>query len=242
MPDLNDLTREVHLWFLPTSLFSETELASHADLVLSPKERRRAERFAFAKDRRSYIAAHWLIRKALSRCAPVPPEAWRFTRNALGKPVVAEPREGLGLLFNLSHTAGMVTSAVTRLGEVGVDVETVRPREHLKLAHRYFAPVEISLLESLSPEDQVQAFFRLWTLKEAYVKACGQGLAMDLASFAYPDVLQEEIKIEFAESRDDHPSLWSFFRHEPDPEHKIAVAVKHGTGTSPRFKICHDIF
>ena len=242
MPAQSDLTREVHLWFLPTSLFSESELASHAELVLSPKERRRAERFAFDKDRRSYIAAHWLIRSALSRCAPVPPEAWRFTRNSLGKPVVAEPAENLGLLFNLSHTAGMVACAVTRLGEVGVDVETVRPREHLKLARRYFAPVEISLLESLSPEDQVQAFFRLWTLKEAYVKACGQGLAMDLASFAYPDVLQEEIKIEFTESRDDHPGLWSFFRHEPDPQHKIAVAVKHGTGAVPRFKIRHDIF
>jgi len=241
MPELSDLSREVHLWYLPITTFSEQELANHAELVLSPEERQRVERFAFAKDRRAYITAHWLIRRVLSEYLPVPSADWEFTPSPLGKPRIVSPSEGLGLFFNLSHTAGMVASAVTLLGEVGVDVETVKPRNHLNLARRYFAPLEVAQLEAMAPADQPQAFFRFWTLKEAYIKACGQGLSMDLASFGFPDVFQEEITIAFAEDKEDHPEHWSFFRHEPDPDHKIAVAVKRGTGVLPAFKIFQDI-
>jgi 4'-phosphopantetheinyl transferase len=225
---------------MPTT-FSDAELADRKASVLSAEERERAERFAFSKDQRSYITAHWLVRRVLSCYVPVAPEAWEFARGLQGKPVLIGPDEGLGLLFNLSHTAGMVACAVTQLGEVGVDVETVRPREHLNLARRYFAPLEISQLEPLVAVNQANAFFRLWTLKEAYIKARGIGLAMDLASFGFPNVCGEEITIEFAEGVDDSPVHWSFFRHEPDACHKIAVAVRHGTEAVPALQVFQDI-
>jgi 4'-phosphopantetheinyl transferase len=241
MPDLSELSHEVHLWFLPTTTLSESDLGRLSESVLSCEEQRRAERFAFARDRRSYITAHWLVRRALSVYVPVLPALWEFRVSPLGKPMIASPTEGLGLWFNLSHTAGMVACAVTRSGEVGVDVETVRSRDLLNLARRYFAPGEVAELESLPAELHPQAFFRLWTLKEAYIKACGQGLAMDLAGFAFPNVLSNEITIEFYKGIKDEPKQWCFFRHEPDPSHKIAVAVKHEMGARPVLKIFHEI-
>lgn len=241
MRDFDDLSREVHLWSLTTMTFSEADLAKHAERVLSPEERQRAERFAFAKDRRSYITAHWLLRQVLSAYVSMPPDAWEFARAPHGKPFLAGLNAELGLFFNLSHTTGMVACAVTRMGEVGVDVETVRPRDHLNLARRYFAPLEVSQMESLSPEDQQEVFFRFWTLKEAYIKAQGLGLAMDLASFGFPEVQADQINIEFAEGSEDSPNDWSFFRHEPDPHHKIAVAVRRAEIDVPEFKIFQDI-
>lgn len=240
MPHLSDLSREVHLWYLPTATFSGAELANHKARVLSHEERQRAERFAFAKDQRSYITAHWLLRCVLSCYVPVPPNAWEFARTSQGKPLLVGPGVKSGILFNLSHTAGMVATAVTCVGEVGVDVETVRPRDHLNLARRYFAPWEISQLESLAAEEQPDAFFRLWTLKEAYIKAKGLGLAMDLARFGFADVLCEDIRIEFAEETEDSSADWSFFRHEPDPLHKIAVAVRQGMESVPKIRIFTD--
>lgn len=241
MPHLSDLSREVHLWYVPTTTFSDAELANLQASVLSEEERERTNRFAFAKDRRSYITAHWLLRHVLSAYVPVRPESWEFARTPHGKPFLSESSEHQGIFFNLSHTAGMVVTAVTCLGQVGVDVETVRPRDHLNLARRYFAPLEISQLESLAAEEQPHSFFRLWTLKEAYIKARGLGLAMDLASFGFPDVLGEDIRIEFADGMEETPSDWSFFRHEPDPLHKIAVAVGQGIKTVPEIRIFNDI-
>jgi 4'-phosphopantetheinyl transferase len=241
MPDFDDLSREVHLWSMPTTTFSDLDLTSHAERILSPEERQRADRFAYARDRRSYIIAHWLIRRALSSYVSVPPDAWEFARASHGKPFLAGRHAELGLLFNLSHTAGMVACGITRIGEVGVDVETIRSRDHLNLARRYFAPLEIAQLEPLSPTEQQEVFLRFWTLKEAYIKAQGLGLAMDLASFGFPEVNRKRITIEFAQGTGDSPGEWSFFRHEPDPLHKIAVAVRRPADVVPGFRIFQDI-
>jgi 4'-phosphopantetheinyl transferase len=241
MPDASELSREVHLWYLPTTTFDDQELASRAAMVLSSQERVRAERFAFAKDQRSFLTAHWLLRSALSAYAPVPPQAWEFALRNRGKPFLTGPEDRLGLYFNLSHTPGMVACAVTMLGEVGVDVETVKCRDLMNLARRYFAPAEVSQMESLSLEDQGEAFFRFWTLKEAYIKATGSGLAMDLASFAFPNIQSDDITIEFAKDTDECPGDWHFYRHEPDPVHKIAVAVWNGSEAKPAFRIFRDI-
>ncbi len=237
MPHASDLHREVHLWFLPTKTFCEEELAKFKAEVLSPVERLRAERFAFAKDRRAYIAAHGLLRCVLSEYLPVAPASWTFERVLLGKPWIASPAEGMGFRFNLSHSTGMVACAVSLAGEVGVDVEAVREGEHLPLARRFFAPEEVSQLEPLPPAERAEAFIRFWTLKEAYIKARGLGLSLDLAGFAFPDVFGEKIEIRFAEGFEDNPADWHFFRHEPDGDHKIAVAVHRPPETQVALKI-----
>src|SRR5690606_35000212 len=88
--------------------------------------------------------------------------------------------------FNLSHTRGMAVLAVTRAGEVGVDVESVQRRvELLALSERYFAASEHRRIAQLSGPAQREQFFRVWTLKEAYLKACGLGLRIALDSFAF---------------------------------------------------------
>ena len=240
MPHLNELAREVHLWFLSTNAFDETELARTAG-VLSAEEQSRGERFAYEKDRRSYILAHWLLRMALSQYVKIPPASWEFTRALLGKPALTTPVEGTNLEINLSHTAGMVACAVTGVGAVGVDVETIKPRDHLQLARRFFAPEEVSQLEQLPADRRAHAFFRFWTQKEAYIKARGLGLSLDLASFAFPDVLGEKIEITFAAGLDDDPADWQFYRHEPDESHKIAVAVHRAKLPNVALKIFPDI-
>lgn len=151
--------------------------------MLDEEERARAARFHFEEDRRSYVAAHALLRMALSRRADRPPQDWRFAAARLGKPYLLDnPRD---LRFSLSHTRGMVAVAIAEGVEIGVDVEpSDRRAESMKLANRFFAPEEVALLAAVEGEARRDLFFAIWTLKEAVVKATGQGLSRALDSFA----------------------------------------------------------
>jgi 4'-phosphopantetheinyl transferase len=151
--------------------------------MLDDEERARAARFAFEEDRQSYIAAHALLRSELSRRADRAPGDWRFAATKLGKPFLVDaPRD---LRFSMTHTRGMVAVAIADGVEVGVDVESVdRRAESMKLAERFFAPEEAALLRAVEGEARRDLFFAIWTLKEAVVKATGQGLSQGLDSFA----------------------------------------------------------
>jgi 4'-phosphopantetheinyl transferase len=151
--------------------------------TLDDEERARAARFAFEDDRRSYVAAHALLRAELSRRADRPARDWRFAAATLGKPYLVDPPRDLR--FSLSHTRGMVAVAIAEGAEVGVDVEpTDRRAESMKLAERFFAPEQIELLRAVEGEARRDLFFAIWTLKEAVIKATGQGLSRALDSFS----------------------------------------------------------
>jgi 4'-phosphopantetheinyl transferase len=125
-----------------------------------------------------------LCRAALTAvCPQVTPERWPLARRASGQRYIATWPAQLTARpdFSIAHTQGMVVCAVCRQGEtvrVGVDVESVvRTAQMLRIARRYFAPTEASYLAALTDTARPQAFFRLWTLKEAYLKAYGRGIA-----------------------------------------------------------------
>jgi 4'-phosphopantetheinyl transferase len=114
-------------------------------------------------------------------------EAPAIERGEHGKPRFPAPFDRLG--FNWSHSGDRALFAIGRGGagfEVGVDIERVRPRARaLELARRFFAPDETSMLEALPVEGQLQGFLRLWTAKEAVLKANGGGLSYGLERVAF---------------------------------------------------------
>ena len=117
-------------------------------------------------------------RTVLARYAGVPPGALTLTVDTYGKPRLAAP-SSLG--FNLSHCGDVVLLALGRGVELGVDVEALRPRPRaLQLAQRYFTADEAAALAALPEVLRQQAFYRLWTAKEAVLKALGRGLAFGL--------------------------------------------------------------
>jgi 4'-phosphopantetheinyl transferase len=151
--------------------------------TLDDEERARAARFAFEEDRQSYVAAHALLRAELSRRAERPPQAWRFAAATLGKPFLLDPPRDLR--FSLTHARGMVAVAIAEGVEVGVDVEPAdRRAENMKLAERFFAPEEVELLRAVEGDARRDLFFAIWTMKEAAIKATGQGLSRALDSFS----------------------------------------------------------
>ncbi len=146
-------------------------------------EQEKAERFRFTQDRDAFVAAHALLRHQLDRAA-AGRHAWKFRRQAGGKPVV---EEGLPqLCFSLSHCRGMVAVAVAQGLDVGVDVEAAgSTRRGEGVIDLVLAPAERAFVAAATDEATwCDRFFAFWTLKEAVIKATGQGLAADLPGFA----------------------------------------------------------
>jgi len=119
------------------------------------------------------------------------PDAPAAERGEHGKPRFPAPFDDLG--FNWSHSGDVALFAIGRGSpgfELGVDIERVRPRARaLELATRFFAPDETAMLAALPADALLDGFLRLWTAKEAVLKAHGGGLSYGLhrASFALGD-------------------------------------------------------
>jgi 4'-phosphopantetheinyl transferase len=149
--------------------------------LLSEDEKARGRRFASPRLQRRFAAGRARLRSLLGEYLNRDPRALVFVQNEFGKPsLIDDP----SVHFSLSHTEDRAILAVSETLVVGADIEHVRVLDHLDLARRYFHPNEAAAIESLRhPDEQRQAFFRTWTLKEAIVKALGKGLSIPLESF-----------------------------------------------------------
>ncbi len=216
---------EIHLWLIDDAQV-DTSLLEIYRSFLSPEEMLRCERFRFDKDKRQFLITRAAIRTTLSHYRnDTLPSQWQFDRNEYGRPYVVSPPSAVPLEFNLSHTNGMIAIAVCARGDIGVDVEnTTRECRALDLAARYFSFSEVENLLALPESKQQERFLDLWTLKEAYIKACGMGLAIPLGSFSF-DFAADAIAITFAEERVDDSSRWGFWQWAVS-DYRIAVGLK----------------
>jgi len=166
---------EIHVWHFPLILPSGREADWRA--VLSAMERERSDKFAFPHLRERYVAAHASMRRLLGGYLRVDPASLAFDIAERGKPSLP----GRPLHFNLSHTSDHGLLAVTRVGEVGVDIESVdRKLDRAGIAERFFSRAEADELASLPAELQPEGFCNLWTRKEAWLKATGVGISEGL--------------------------------------------------------------
>lgn len=223
----------VDLWCFYYEAKGEPEILSAYLPLLTPEERARHGRFYFERDRRQFLATRALVRTVLSRYAHVPPAAWRFATGDHGKPHIDSPKVTPPLYFNLTNTPGLVVCAVSVAHDtIGVDAEYVlRKGETVGIAQHYFAPCEVAALRSLPETHQRDRFFAYWTLKESYIKARGQGLAIPLEQFAFMLDGRQEIGVEFDPLLRDDPLRWRFELFRTSTHHLVAVGVDCGGGT-----------
>jgi 4'-phosphopantetheinyl transferase len=225
LPDLH-----AHLWWIRPDLITDPDQLDRCRAILTDDEQAKIDRFRFSRDQQLCLLARVLLRTALSNYAVVPPKQWRFRINAYGRPEIAAPASPLR--FNLSHTNGMIVCLVSRAREVGVDVECLeRVSRWVDLADRYFAPREAAALRREPPDGRPIRFLEYWTLKEAYLKARGLGLAIPLTDFSFelPVRAVDDVEIRFSPSLDDDTERWQFSLRRIGQDHLVATAIeRHG--------------
>ena len=142
--------------------------------TLGEDERERASRFRFARDRGRFVVRRGALRALLARHLGCAASAIRYSRNQFGKPALAASH----IRFNVSHSHSIALYAVADGIEVGCDIERVDSALDIQaISERFFAPQEISMLQSLPGHLRHAGFFNCWTRKEAYLKCRGCGLS-----------------------------------------------------------------
>jgi 4'-phosphopantetheinyl transferase len=220
-PDL--AADEVHIWLAQCPAITAADVMARYREIMNEEEVARQARFRFERDRHRDLVARALVRTTLSHYADLAPEQWRFSKGEHGKPSIVEPP--LPLRFNLSHSHDLVACAVALHHDVGVDIEcSGRHNDVLAIARRYFSATESAELFALPTEQQRDRFFDYWTLKEAYIKARGEGISLGLGNFSFHLPPAAPIGISFAPALQDTPGDWQFRLFKPLADYRMALA------------------
>lgn len=216
---------EVHLWLASLQVTD----ATYAALLqsLSPDERCRAGKFAFEVPGRKFVVARGILRSILARYLAVEPADVHFDYGPHGKPCLDRALALQRLEFNLSHASDLFALALFTHGRIGVDVERVRSLPDLeRMVHSACSDLERDALSDLDVEARTLGFFRCWTRKEAYIKACGDGLSIPLDTFDVSLAPDNPIAM-LAHRRDPaEVSRWSFYTFNPEPGYIGAAAAE----------------
>jgi 4'-phosphopantetheinyl transferase len=213
---------DVHVWAVPLDVPPREHGRLRA--LLSDAELARAQRLVPAAGRARFTAARGALRTLLGAYTGAPPGSLTVGVTARGKPFLEGP--AVRVRFNLAHSEALAVVAVAH-EEVGVDVERQRVvADAAALAARYLAPQEARELAALPTGEQAEAFLRCWTLKEAVLKATGEGLSRALGSFRVGVAPGEPARLLDLPESLGSAEHWSLHELEPAQGYLGAVAVR----------------
>lgn len=216
---------EIHLWRV--SLDSALLDRRHFADILSSDERLRAQRFVFEKHRQAYISARGVLRSLVGAYVGLEPRRVRFYYEPCGKPYINHLLGEHQLHFNLAHSHQLALYAFALDRRIGIDVEYLDGQlNYQELARTVFSPCEWAALQQVPEPQRCEAFFDGWTRKEAYVKACGQGLLYPLQQLEVS--LHPDRPAALLTTRPDPAecSQWLMLAIEPGPGYTGAVVVE----------------
>jgi len=179
-PDvLTFIPDEIHVW--GASLEVTPPQVRMLEQTLPADELARAGRFYFQKDRDHFIVARGMLRSVLGKYLKIKPYALKFCYGPYGKPGLEKKTNPEMIRFNISHSHGLALCAVAHKREVGVDLEYIHAQHSFgSIAEQFFSKQEAAALNSCPEHLRPKLFFKLWTRKEACLKAQGKGLTDDL--------------------------------------------------------------
>jgi 4'-phosphopantetheinyl transferase len=221
-----------HLWCFDTEIFQEASTTHRWLARLEDHERIRYAAYGTSAAKREYLGARALARTALGHYSGQPAECLRFRTDHLGRPGLTSPSIR-GLNFSLAKTRGLAVGLFAFDRDVGVDVELVAPIEAVEMAERFFSPGELAELLRLGDAARLSRFYELWTLREAYLKARGIGLALPLDQLVFHPTSSGGARAEFGAAIRDDPAHWQFGLTWLTNRHLAATCIRRPSSGVP---------
>ncbi len=214
----------VSIWCMQADAIGAAQLAA-IESLLDEAEQARARRLISPDRRREAICAHALLRVALGVALDMAPKQIRLATTPGKKPRITNA--GTCIDVSLSHTSGLVACAVARGCDVGIDVEKITDVDRSEVALPVFAADELAWILHDDRADVASAFYRVWTLKEAVLKATGEGLTDDATSFS---VLPDPPRFAATQPRFGATGHWHLWQSERLAGYVLAVAARSFVG------------
>lgn len=146
---------------------------------VSEERQRRIENFLFMKDKLHCIWAELLLRYSLYHGYGIKDQL-QIAKGRFGKPYFVDRND---IFFNISHSGKWVVCVLSD-EPVGTDVEMIEERK-MRYLDNVFTSEEHTMINSYYGKERIEEFFRIWTLKECYVKTSGEGLNIPFDSFCF---------------------------------------------------------
>jgi 4'-phosphopantetheinyl transferase len=216
---------DVHIWI--AGLDYAANSMQEFRVLLSDDERRNAERFHFARDRKRFIVGRGLLRTIIGKFyLGIEPNLLEFCSGSRGKPYLASKMDG-GLRFNQADSQELALYAFTRDHEIGVDIEYMRHLDDApQVVDGSFSKAERAAFNALLDREKEDAFFNCWTRKEAFIKAIGEGLYFPLDQFDVSLAPGEPSQLLRVVGQPEEASRWSLMSFTPAVNFKAALAVR----------------
>lgn len=163
------------LYFATTDVIRDEADFQKLYLSASSERQLKTDKIRKPEDKKLSLLAEYLLNFALNKEGIT---NYTILKGEHGKPFI----ENKNIFFNLSHSGKVCICAVSDK-EVGCDVEKLG-KANMKVAKRFFSPEEYKALENADENVKDDMFFRIWTMKESFIKAIGTGLGMALDSFS----------------------------------------------------------
>jgi len=210
---------EVHVWVFD---LTDQDLNHYSwEQLLSQEEMDRSKGYQFDRDGRLFMAQRGILRKLISRYTGLDLAKINYDTNPYKKIFLPDHL----LSFNISHSQNKIAFAFAMGKDIGVDIEQVRSLpDHIQLMEHWFSKDEKAGFSLLPKNSHLEAFYHVWTQKEAFIKAEGKGLVRNLQDFSVsvdPGKPAKMLKI-----KDGDASLWNIVSDVRDPGWRIAVCVR----------------
>lgn len=178
-------SHHIHIW--KASLDSNKSKLNSVPACLSIDELQRASRFYFKRDRRQFIVRRGILKQIIAEYVDIDPKNLLFGYNPSGKPFLLNDSPPHNLRFNMSHSKNMALYAISFGKEVGIDIEYMQKDiEFQQIIDRFFSQSEREYLQKINIDSRKEEFFKIWTRKEAILKALGKGLSFPLQMVNVP--------------------------------------------------------
>lgn len=194
---------------------------------LTPNELAELVSFYDEGRKKQYAISRWLLKNLLKTMLNIPANEITFERTPLGKLFLSKSQNRIEIEFNISHTKEITILGFCKGIQIGVDVEKIRDKQSaFQVANRFFQPNEIGWINEpgLSEDLRLSRFYRLWSLKEAVIKATGGGVFKNIQQFFFTE---ENGKLMLKSSVEPWSCSknWDIFEYNNIKDHACSIAL-----------------
>lgn len=214
---------KIEMYWVPVPPQQEVieEMNKHIS-ILDVEERLTYEKYRVDFKKIEFMTGRLLLKTLLAQRMGIQPKQVRFVKNEYGKLFLHPTHETSGLYFNLSHTDQMIVCVLSPWEKAGIDVERIG-KDHFDVMSSVFVDEEAAFVQS-QPTFQAkrEAFYMLWTRKEAVMKAVGMGFSLSPKTFRVP--------FQRAQTGNDQ---YDFYTYSLPPDYLCSLAVAKRDGKTP---------